>query len=75
MILVEDTAQPPPSADVEVGDLGLVGDRSWQFHGWVIVPLLYKVTRKFLSVPVLAENVVRAGRATWWYSLRMPPSF
>ena len=23
---------------------------------------------------VLAENVVRAGQAAWWYSLRMPPS-
>jgi len=23
---------------------------------------------------VLAENSVRAGQATWWYSLRMPPS-
>ena len=23
---------------------------------------------------VLAENVVRAGQAAWWYSLRIPPS-
>jgi hypothetical protein len=30
VVLVEDAAQPLSSADVQVDDLGLVGDRLWQ---------------------------------------------
>jgi transposase len=31
-------------------------------------------TAEALHDLVPAENVVRAGQAVWWYSLRMPPS-